>query len=86
MAKLKSPDDGPIPEAVESIAKAETPEAVAKPVGTSRSYSVRQRTDPEGAAVVVESPDGTSEDAVRMFNARRGGEIRTMKQLILVQV
>jgi len=80
MAKLKNPDAG-----LESE-KADAGPVETEAVGTIRSYSVRQRTEPEGAAVVVESPDGTPEDAVRMFNARRGGEIRTMKQLILVQI
>ena len=83
MAKLKSPDAGPESEPVESVAKAEAPVAVAASVGAGRSYSIQQRTDPDAAAVVVESADGTPEDAVRAFNARRGGEIRTAKQLIL---
>ena len=87
MAKLKSPDAGP-DTGSEVAVNVEMPVigATAGPVesaGPVKRYSVVQRCDPAGVAVVVESPDGTIEDAVRAFNARRGGEIRTAKQLIL---
>lgn len=48
-------------------------------------YSIRERGNPDEPAVVVESPDGTIEDAVRAFNARRK-EVRTAKQLLITKV
>lgn len=45
-------------------------------------YRLREASKPDSAAVVVVSPDGSVEDAVREFNKGRK-EVRTAKQLII---
>lgn len=63
---------------VAEILAAEQPE----PFKPGQRFRLKDRVKPETAAVIVESPDGTIEDAVRAYNQGRT-DIRTAKQLTI---